>query len=280
MRRRELSRPPPTLGGTTSALLPLSISQSVSATFQAVNDKQNEAITAASNELAKRKSDLEENLKLSHDLKVSLGAAWNVANVTKGSTGVIFGLGTVGLSVAQGAKLRGASRIIGVDKNPYKCEKAKAFGFTEVVDASSYQEPITQTGLLPPFVPFAQAFAAVLTAVLTGSLYYVAASPKDPTYVVAPVLQSRLGCQDLKKLFEAWYEKRQMKKIYSPLLEGLLALYLGFEWIQTNNILAPIITHGIYSTVILGHGLWKIHDHRRRLRQRIQQLKSEERYSK
>ncbi|XLU24948.1 hypothetical protein S245_061014, partial [Arachis hypogaea] len=34
LRRRELSRPPPTLGGTTSALLPLSIFQSVSATFQ------------------------------------------------------------------------------------------------------------------------------------------------------------------------------------------------------------------------------------------------------
>ncbi|KAA8525887.1 hypothetical protein F0562_008013 [Nyssa sinensis] len=47
------------------------------------------------------------------------------------------------------------------------------------------------TGVLPPFVPFAQAFAAVITAALTGSLYYVAASPKDPTYVVAPVLQSR-----------------------------------------------------------------------------------------
>ncbi|XP_040987581.1 uncharacterized protein LOC121235310 [Juglans microcarpa x Juglans regia] len=131
------------------------------------------------------------------------------------------------------------------------------------------------TGVLPPFVPFAQAFAAVITACLTGSLYYAAASPKDPTYVVAPVLQSRTGRKDLKKLFAAWYEKRQMRKIYSPLLEGLLALYLGFEWIQTNNILAPIITHGIYSAVILGHGLWKIHDHRRRLRQRIQQLKLE-----
>lgn len=35
-----------------------------------------------------------------------------------------------------------------------------------------------QTGVLPPFVPFAQAFAAVITAALTGSLYYVAASPK------------------------------------------------------------------------------------------------------
>ncbi|GLT91210.1 hypothetical protein SLE2022_091100 [Rubroshorea leprosula] len=131
------------------------------------------------------------------------------------------------------------------------------------------------TGVLPPFVPFAQAFAAVITAALTGSLYYMAASPKDPTYVVAPVLESRSAREEVKKLFAAWYEKRQMKKIYSPLLEGLLALYLGFEWIQTDNILSPMITHGIYSSVILGHGLWKIHDHRRRLRQRIQQLNSE-----
>lgn len=135
------------------------------------------------------------------------------------------------------------------------------------------------TGVLPPFVPFAQAFAAVITAALTGSLYYVAASPKDPTYVVAPVLSSRSGRQEMKKLFAAWYERRQMKKIYSPLLEGLLALYLGFEWNQTNNILAPIITHGIYSATILGHGLWKIHDHRRRLRQRIQQLNEEQKNS-
>eukprot|EP00262_Sarcandra_glabra_P010191 TRINITY_DN2514_c0_g2_i1.p1 TRINITY_DN2514_c0_g2~~TRINITY_DN2514_c0_g2_i1.p1 ORF type:complete len:371 (-),score=49.39 TRINITY_DN2514_c0_g2_i1:163-1275(-) len=135
------------------------------------------------------------------------------------------------------------------------------------------------TGVLPLFVPFAQAFAAVITAALTGSLYYVAASPKDPTYVVAPVLQSRSGREDLKKLFAAWYERRQLKKIYSPLLEGLLALYLGFEWIQTDNILAPMITHGIYSAVILGHGLWKIHDHRRRLRQRIQKVRVEGRSS-
>ncbi|KAK7287278.1 hypothetical protein RIF29_00481 [Crotalaria pallida] len=35
----------------------------------AVDDKQNEAITSASNELARRKGDLEENLKLAHELK-------------------------------------------------------------------------------------------------------------------------------------------------------------------------------------------------------------------
>ncbi|CAL9124404.1 unnamed protein product [Musa textilis] len=131
------------------------------------------------------------------------------------------------------------------------------------------------TGVLPLFVPFAQAFAAVITAALTGSLYYVATAPKDPTYVVAPVLNSGTGREDLKKLFAAWFERRQMRKIYSPLLEGLLALYLGFEWIQTDNILAPMITHGIYSAVVLGHGLCKIHDHRRKLRQRIQQVRVE-----
>ncbi|RLM65873.1 uncharacterized protein C2845_PM16G14020 [Panicum miliaceum] len=107
------------------------------------------------------------------------------------------------------------------------------------------------SGIVPPLVPFAQTFAAVITAALTGSLYYIATAPK------------------------AWYERRQMRKIYSPLLEGILAFYLGFEWIQTDNILAPMITHGIYSAVVLGHGLWKIHDHRRRLRQRIQQVRSQ-----
>ncbi|GER49568.1 hypothetical protein STAS_26818 [Striga asiatica] len=139
---------------------------------------------------------------------------------------------------------------------------------------------VSLAGLLPPFVPFAQAFAAAITAAFTGSLYYLAASPKDPTFVIAPVLKSRSSRDDLRKLFAAWYERRQMKKIYSPLLEALLALYLGFEWIHTNNILAPIITHGIYSAVILGHGLWKIHDHQRRLRERVHKLKIEAKASR
>ncbi|KAJ0232924.1 hypothetical protein HA466_0286030 [Hirschfeldia incana] len=134
---------------------------------------------------------------------------------------------------------------------------------------------VALTGILPPFVPFAQAFAAAITAALTGSLYYMAASPKDPTYIMAPVLKTRSARDELKKLFAAWYERRQMKKIYSPLLEGLLGLYLGFEWIQTNNLLAPIITHGIYSAVVLGNGLWKLHQHQQRLRLRVQKLETE-----
>lgn len=73
-----------------------------------------------------------------------LGAAWNVADISDQSTVVIFGLGTVGLSVALGAKIRKASQIIGVDTNSDKSEKARFFGITEFINPADYEEPIHQ----------------------------------------------------------------------------------------------------------------------------------------
>jgi alcohol dehydrogenase len=87
---------------------------------------------------------LEKICLLSCGVAAGLGAAWNVADISKGSTVVIFGLGTVGLSVAQGAKIRGASQIIGVDTNPEKAEDAKAFGITEFLNPNDSNEPIQQ----------------------------------------------------------------------------------------------------------------------------------------
>lgn len=131
------------------------------------------------------------------------------------------------------------------------------------------------TGVIPLFVPFAQFFATALTAALTGSMYYVISSPKDPKYVVAPVVRGRNNRIDIKERVSAWYERRQQKKIYSPLMESLLAMYLGFEWMHTGNILAPIITHTLYSLVIVGNGLRRIHDNRVKLRQRVSKISVE-----
>jgi len=131
------------------------------------------------------------------------------------------------------------------------------------------------TGVIPLFVPFAQFFATALTAALTTSMYYVMTSPKDPKYVVAPVTRGRNNRGDIKERVSAWYERRQQKKIYSPMMEGLLALYLGFEWMHTGNILAPIITHTLYSLVIVGNGLRRIHDNREKLRQRVSKISGE-----
>ncbi|CAI8583482.1 unnamed protein product [Vicia faba] len=47
------------------------------------------------------------------------------------------------------------------------------------------------TRVLPPFFPFSQVLTVVLTAIITGSIYYVVTSSKDPNYIVVPILQSR-----------------------------------------------------------------------------------------
>lgn len=74
---------------------------------------------------------------LSCGVTTGVGAAWRTANVEKGSTVAIFGLGSIGLAVAEGARLCGASRIIGIDVNPDKFETAKTFGVTEFVNSRS-----------------------------------------------------------------------------------------------------------------------------------------------
>jgi len=63
-----------------------------------------------------------------------VGAVINTAKVEPGSTVVVFGLGGIGLNVIQGARMVGASRIVGVDLNPKKCELAKQFGMTDFVN--------------------------------------------------------------------------------------------------------------------------------------------------
>jgi Zn-dependent alcohol dehydrogenase len=52
------------------------------------------------------------------------------------STVAVFGLGGVGLSCIQGARISEASRIIAVDTNPAKWEMAKQMGATEFVNPS------------------------------------------------------------------------------------------------------------------------------------------------
>jgi S-(hydroxymethyl)glutathione dehydrogenase / alcohol dehydrogenase len=63
-----------------------------------------------------------------------IGAVIFTAGVEPGSTVAVFGLGGIGLNVIQGAKLVGASRIIGVDVNPAKESLARDFGMTDFVN--------------------------------------------------------------------------------------------------------------------------------------------------
>ena len=60
-----------------------------------------------------------------------IGAVINTAKVEPGSCVVVFGLGGIGLNVIQGARMVGASQIVGVDLNPARRALAQKLGMTD-----------------------------------------------------------------------------------------------------------------------------------------------------
>lgn len=79
---------------------------------------------------------------LSCGVSTGLGAVWNTANVPKGSSVAVFGLGAVGLAVVEGARYRGAFKIIGVDINPNKLLKGQAMGITDYINPEELSRPV------------------------------------------------------------------------------------------------------------------------------------------
>lgn len=68
-----------------------------------------------------------------------IGAVAFTMKVEAGSTVAVFGLGGIGLNVVQGARMVGATRIIGVDLNPAKADLARQFGMTDFVNPSEVE---------------------------------------------------------------------------------------------------------------------------------------------
>jgi S-(hydroxymethyl)mycothiol dehydrogenase len=70
-----------------------------------------------------------------------IGAALNTAGVTRGQSVAVFGCGGVGDAAIAGARLAGASTIVGVDIDERKLEWAKGFGATHVCN-STQTDPV------------------------------------------------------------------------------------------------------------------------------------------
>lgn len=77
-------------------------------------------------------------------VSTGLGAVWNTCNVEGGSSVAVFGLGAVGLSVIQGAQMRGAKKIFAIDTNPKKFEAATKMGATDCINPLDHEAPIQQ----------------------------------------------------------------------------------------------------------------------------------------
>jgi S-(hydroxymethyl)glutathione dehydrogenase/alcohol dehydrogenase len=87
---------------------------------------------------------LEEVCLLGCGVTTGMGAVLNTAKVKEGDTVAIFGLGGIGLSAIIGARMAGASRIIGIDINESKFDLAKQLGATDVISPKNFDKPIQE----------------------------------------------------------------------------------------------------------------------------------------
>jgi S-(hydroxymethyl)glutathione dehydrogenase/alcohol dehydrogenase len=80
------------------------------------------------------KAPLEKVCLLGCGVTTGIGAVLKTAKVEAGSNVAVFGLGGIGLSVIQGAKMAQAGKIIAIDINPDKFSLAEKFGATHCLN--------------------------------------------------------------------------------------------------------------------------------------------------
>lgn len=126
-----------------------------------------------------------------------IGAATITTQVQPGSSVAVLGVGGVGLSVVQGARMAGANRIIAVDRNPAKRDIALELGATDFIDASVVADPAADiraiTGLGAEFAfecvgqPALFKLAVDCTNPAWGTVVTLGVFPKDASLSVSPM---------------------------------------------------------------------------------------------
>jgi S-(hydroxymethyl)glutathione dehydrogenase/alcohol dehydrogenase len=84
-----------------------------------------------------------------------VGAVFNTAKLPVGSTVAVIGCGGVGQSIIQGARIAGARRIVAVDPQPSKLERAKESGATDALQAGADEAAAAIKGCIAGGVNFA-----------------------------------------------------------------------------------------------------------------------------
>jgi Zn-dependent alcohol dehydrogenase len=128
-------------------------------------------------------------------VQTGVGAVLNTARVEEGATVLIMGLGGIGLSAVQGARLANAARIIVSDPVAQRRDTAKALGATDFLDPKS-DDVVAAARELTGGVGVDYAFetagvsALVTTGFLAtrtgGSVVCVGAPPVDQAITLAP----------------------------------------------------------------------------------------------
>jgi Zn-dependent alcohol dehydrogenase len=127
-------------------------------------------------------------------VQTGVGAVLNTARVEPGATVLVLGLGGIGQSIVQGARVAGAARIIAADPLPARRETARRFGATDLLDPTVDNVVARAHELTGVGVDYA--FDAVGRASLVqdgiqatrngGTTVAVGAAPMDDVITIAP----------------------------------------------------------------------------------------------
>uniref|UniRef100_A0A3Q3MFB0 Alcohol dehydrogenase 6 n=1 Tax=Mastacembelus armatus TaxID=205130 RepID=A0A3Q3MFB0_9TELE len=163
--------------------------------------------------LTKIRSDapLEKVCLLGCGVSTGYGAAVNTGKVEKDSLCAVFGLGAVGLAAVMGCRVAGAKRIIGVDINPDKFDKAKVLGATECVNPRDHNKPIQE----------------VIVAMTHGGVDYALECVGSPD-IMSAALESTADAWGTC-IIAGWTETAAMKVMVEKILMGrtLKGTYFG-----------------------------------------------------
>ncbi|TWW55330.1 alcohol dehydrogenase class-3-like isoform X1 [Takifugu flavidus] len=163
--------------------------------------------------LAKIRNDapLDKVFLLGCGVSTGYGAAMNAAKVEKDSACAVFGLGAVGLAAVMGCQAAGARRIIGVDINPDKFDKAKMLGAAECVNPRDHVKPIQE----------------VLVEMTHGGVDYAIECVGSPA-VMRAALESTRDAWGVC-VIAGWTETEEMNVLVEKLLMGrtLKGTYFG-----------------------------------------------------
>jgi Zn-dependent alcohol dehydrogenase len=163
-------------------------------------------------------------------VQTGVGAVLNTAQVVEGATVLVLGLGGIGLSVVQGARVAGAARIIASDPVPARREAAKAFGATDFIDPGKDDTVTRAREIAPVGVDYAfecaghggLVEAGIAAARNGGTIVCVGAPPIDQAITLAPAAaftvsgKKLLGCilgganslREIPRLVSLWQAGR------------------------------------------------------------------------
>ena len=163
-------------------------------------------------------------------VQTGVGAVLNTAKVEAGATVLVQGLGGIGLSVVQGARIAGAARILASDPVADRRELAKRLGATDLLDPTA--EDVASrahelTGVGADYAFEAAGRAALVESSLAavrngGTVVAVGAPPVEQSVTIAPAAaftiseKKLVGCtlgsanslREIPRLISLWQQGR------------------------------------------------------------------------